>query len=417
MGDDNWNPADETFRVRLRAEAMRRLSGLCIESGDLPDVETALASMAGLDPLFLLPALLDLEAHAESATTRDTAHVLLGAYNNHLPRSAGTSESVAGSSLPDEHPLDYDWRFADDTRGELADLLLRPDATPVLLLGCPTLAFDERVANVSRILVDDNPGIPSITDRPQLTHLRRDLIEDPSCTAGYGAKTVVGDPPFYPDAMTAYAYAAAVGLRVDGQAHLVAPSSWARPTAAADTAQFIIEAASYGLELTSHARDRARYRTPKFEHMAYARAGYLGIPETWRTADVLTFTLITPCSVPAPSLESDRAQWHEVVAAGVRWRINPTRAAVSSAVDALGEERQLTTVSRRDPRRVGVNVFTDDNRAYRSSNPSLLTHVLHVTDDPDPLAALARRLGAPLTTQQMRVARATVHRIRASAGA
>jgi len=413
IGATAWSADDAVFHREFRHETLRRFAKFRTHGNAPPNLQIALRSLTGLDPLFLLPALLDIEGDMkQTKTTRQLAHLLLERLGRAAPSAAPSTTGNAW--LPAEHPLDYDWRFTDDTRARLADTIGRVGTEPVLLLGCPTLALDSSIGSLRRTLVDDNPALATSELAPTLTHMRQDLIADPGCTAGLEATTAVGDPPFYPDAMTAYAYAAASGVRVGGKLHFVVPNRWARPSAARDVAHLIDTATTFGLTLTRQDADGARYRTPKFERAAYARSGYAGVPDEWRTADILTFTLISPCSLPPPLLHSDRGNWGEVSAGGLRWRINASSATVTSAPDLLGEERLLTTVSRRDPRRAGANVFTDDNRAYRSPNPVLLAHTLHaLAEDGDAvLDGVARRVGAPLTPHQKGAVQSTIARIR-----
>ena len=104
-----------------------------------------------------------------------------------------------------------------------------------------------------------------------------------------------------------------------------------------------------------------------------------------------------------PSSHSDRHLWHEVHLGEARWRIR-----VSAATDTnpsigpglLIDERPLVTVSRRDNARCDANVLTDDSRAYRSSQPDVLLHLLRARSIGRDVTAVADLLGRPLAAQE-----------------
>lgn len=89
---------------------------------------------------------------------------------------------------PDPHPLDYDWRFNNETADYIASLC---KGEPVLAIGVPTVAIklDDESRNVT--LVDWHP----IQVAKQ--HLHIDVNISPPIKSNY--KNVVMDPPWYLD--------------------------------------------------------------------------------------------------------------------------------------------------------------------------------------------------------------------------
>ena len=55
---------------------------------------------------------------------------------------------------PDPHPLDYDWRFTDETSMRIADRFFQGDY--VLILGCPSIALRLN-KDVRYTLIDRQP--------------------------------------------------------------------------------------------------------------------------------------------------------------------------------------------------------------------------------------------------------------------
>jgi hypothetical protein len=305
--------------------------------------------------------------------------------------------------LPTEHPLDYDWRFDRPTRRAIIDAVRRLKPDRVLLLGCPTLAVDRRMPPVPTTLIDDNPAL-AVSDPSHLVrHHRVDILNQPLITAGVEADCVVADPPFYSEIVAAFLCAAAAGLHVGGHLFLVLPSRWARPAASADADKALTFARDLGFIMLEHRPATARYVTPKFERATHHRLGLPGVPNRWRTADLAHLTLSRRTLHAVPSSHSDRHLWHEVRLGKARWRIRvfPITEPNRIGPDLLIDERPPVTVSRRDNARCDVNVLTDDSRAYRSSQPDVLLHLLRARSaGRDVTTAVTDFLGRPLAAQE-----------------
>lgn len=358
--------------------------------------------LTGLDPLYVVPALTHI-ARSDSRT-EDAELVAMASAAVEQLRTPAPRAHRDLRGLPTEHPLDYDWRFDRPTRGVIIDAVHHVKPNRVLLLGCPTLAVDRRMPPVPTTLIDDNPAL-AVSDPSNLVrHHRVDILNQPLVTAGVEADCVVADPPFYSDIVAAFLYAAAAGLRGGGHLFLVLPSRWARPAASTDADAALTLAHDLGFTMLDRRPDAARYVTPKFERATHHRLGLPGVPNRWRTADLAQLTLSRRTLHAVPSSHSDRHLWHEVRLGEARWRIRvpaTTDPNLSIGPDLLIDERPLVTVSRRDNARCDANVFTDDSRAYRSSQPGVLLHLLRARSiGRDVTAAVADLLGRPLAEQE-----------------
>jgi hypothetical protein len=357
--------------------------------------------LTGLDPLYLVPALVHI-ARSRSRKDAELAAMASAALDQLRTPTSPARRDLCG--LPAEHPLDYDWRFDRPTRGAIIDAVHRVKPDRVLLLGCPTLAVDRRMPPVPKILIDDNPAL-AVSDPSHLVrHHRVDILNQPLVAAGVAADCVVADPPFYSEIVAAFLCAAAAGLRVGGHLFLVLPSRWARPAASADADGALTFARDLGFTMLDRRPDAARYVTPKFERATHYRLGLPGVPNRWRTADLAHLTLSRRTLHAVPSSHSDRHLWHEVRLGKARWRIRVSAATDPSRgidPDLLIDERPLVTVSRRDNARCDANVLTDDSRAYRSSQPDVLLHLLRARSiGRDVTTAVTEFLGRPLAAQE-----------------
>jgi hypothetical protein len=117
------------------------------------------------------------------------------------------------------------------------------------------------------------------------------------------------------------------------------------------------------------------------------------------------------CRAPAHTADKDHTHDHAKGGATIgpnlgeaRWRIRvpaTTDPNPSIGPGLLIDERPLVTVSRRDNARCDANVLTDDSRAYRSSQPDVLLHLLRARSiGRDVTTAAADLLGRPLAAQE-----------------
>jgi hypothetical protein len=400
LATDGADPAEFAAAVvdEVRARLARHPRRTAASQSGSP--EARVERLTGLDPLYVVPAL-DHIARSGSRTADDELVAMANAAVEQLRTPASrTRRDLRG--LPTEHPLDYDWRFDRPTRGSIIDAVHHVKPDRVLLLGCPTLAVDRRMPPVPTTLIDDNPAL-AVSDPSNLVrHHRVDILNQPLVTAGVEADCVVADPPFYSDIVAAFLCAAAAGLHVGGHLFLVLPSRWARPAASTDADDAL--ARDLGFTMLDRRPNAARYVTPKFERATHHRLGLPGVPNRWRTADLAQLTLSRRTLHAVPSSHSDRHLWHEVRLGEARWRIRvPTTTNPNPSIgpDLLINERPLVTVSRRDNARCDANVLTDDSRAYRSSQPDVLLHLLRARSiGRDVTAAVADLLGRPLAAQE-----------------
>lgn len=329
--------------------------------------------------------------------------------------------AVAGERAP--HPLDYEWRFARSAAYVLASLAREatlPGET-VALLGCPSLyrAFrDPATARRRVVLLDANaPAATANTD--EIGIYRCDLLWGavPDEVSG----VVIADPPWYPEHMACFLWAAARLCRAQGVVFLSAPPRGTRPGIAEDWRVLLERAAAFGLRLTDYRAGVLPYETPPFERNALRALGIRRVPQDWRRGDLATFVATGNRDVPRPLAPADEG-WSESSVRGVRFRVRS--AGDAPQLHALAARPRdprlitlvpgdiLPTVSRRDARRPLANVWTSGNRVFQCHSPELLSCMLTSATGQASFLDSLNAAGIPAPTgEEARLAAAAIRQV------
>ena len=283
--------------------------------------------------------------------------------------------------LPIPHPLDYDWRFSDQTVDQLlveCERTTKPGQT-VVLLGVPTAlraayerAFDRRV-----VLLDaSETTVDLLTVATGGNALKCDLLVDP--LPEVVANAVIGDPPWYPDEMSAFLWAAAKLCSLGGYILMSVPPIGTRPTIESERSEFFALAEQLGLKLVSLEPATLIYRSPLFETNALKVEGIPNVGHDWRRGDLALFSRETQVDVVRPAYSSSLQLWVEECVDGMRWRIRraENRGFGDPKLISIVPGDVLPSVSKRDVRRVHADVWTSGNRVFRTEGKNTLRLVL-----------------------------------------
>lgn len=154
--------------------------------------------------------------------------------------------------------------------------------------------------------------------------------------------------------------------RPDATVVLCQPASGTRPGVEQERA-LLLDRVSLGLDLHALRSGAVRYLTPHFEAVSLrAAAREASIPTSWRRGDVLLFKRLNRTVTTLPR-STQETQWREVHFGPVRIKLaeQPTGTDVGSLV----QDDVLATVSRRDPVRKRVGMWTSGNRIFTLANP------------------------------------------------
>jgi hypothetical protein len=319
--------------------------------------------------------------------------------------------TTSGPVLPPPHPLDFDWRYAPAAIDELlarVTAVTKPGET-VVLLGTPSLYLAAYQRELARrfVLIDYSSVILdrlATSGAPGTLHVR-DLILD--AVPDLSAAAVVADPPWYPEHIEAFLWAAARCARTDAPLFITLPGLGTRPGWRREREQFRRQAAAQGLRAIGAAPATLPYLSPPFEINALAAAGWHDLPMDWRRGDLVVLT-----ASGRPQSRRDWAAtpplWEERTLGWVRIRVRKgVTAVVDPVLRRLVDGDVLADVSRRHPIRVHVDVWTSGNRVYRCTSPEVLLAIVDaMTVGVDPVQRVANKLDRPLSrAERARVAK------------
>jgi hypothetical protein len=281
--------------------------------------------------------------------------------------------------LPTPHPLDGCWWFSDSALFSLVrriTTLCKPGGR-VILLGAPTVfhAFARSTcSNGEVVLIDSDREIGTqCTDQGRV--IVADLLRDE--LVGLSADLVVADPPWYDPEVKSFLWAARALCSSRGVVLVSAPPVGSRPGISQQWREIVTWVAGLGLELSQYQRGVLRYLSPPFERNALLAAGTPIPDDEWRQGDLATFRVSGPITLSRPSYDNSDT-WDECSVRGVRFRVRIP--IIDDGCDAglhpFGFGEILDSVSRRDPRRSQVDVWTSGNRVFRCGARRTLVTIL-----------------------------------------
>lgn len=363
-------------------------------SAGAKDFDDLLSRLPGIYPTEIYPALSAL--HAKSRLDSGTLVRL-------RPVSSARRQMSPSvySSLPPPHPLDFEWRFADQGTRLLLDLAvdLCLPGERLVLLGTPGLALQALSRPRERPTVfwgEDN----SITRR--LISLNRQVdcplsmqISNLHIGRCGGAGVVILDPPWYTDYIFPMLATAASICKVGGYVLISLPPDGTRASAVEDRIRVQGFAEGLGLRVVSNRALELVYETPFFEKNALAAYG-LQVKGNWRRGDLFVLRKVVGRDGPIASGRIRRKHWCEIEIGRMRLFVDGVSANKGQVLQRLVPGGILPTVSRRDPRRSQVQVWTSGNRVFTSSMPNLVVSAARAASGVPFNSAIRRRLCSSL---------------------
>ena len=335
------------------------------------------------------------------------------------PASPDEENQEARTVLPDPHPLDYDWRWDPRTvRMLLARCIqaTRPGDT-IALLGTPSLlaaaaGHDERHW---LLLEASEATAAALASADAVQVVRCDLAVDELPLLH--AQAVVADPPWYPADTRVFLWAAA-RLSVPGAVVLFAqPTAATRPGVLDERASILSFAHRTGLDVTGLHPAALAYTSPPFERAALDAAGLLPlVPLTWRRGDLIELRRTASPSAARPQAQRGES-WREVTLDGARIRFRldvPARDGTprDPRLVPLVRGDIMPAVSRRDPVRGQVRVWTAGNRVFGCQAPALLACLAAArASECSPASALTAHLGRPPALAEDRAAAEAIRQL------
>lgn len=307
---------------------------------------------------------------------------------------------------PVEHPLDFDWRFTAEAARFLIGRCPGPLDHPIVFLGTPTLALEAtRQGRTGRVsLFDRNAGLiaSARASNANLDAFSIDLVWG-APVGMEDAVAALGDPPWYPEYIAAFLWAASRFTRVGGRVLMSFPPVGTRPGILDERAAALVQAARFGLRLASVEDGALAYRMPLFERNAFLAAGVPDVADDWRRGDLIEFVHVERVHVSRPVPPSPLLEWDDVAVGLVRIKCRSSRDSGfrDPTLRPVVPGDILATVSRRDPARASVDVWTSGNRVFSCAGPGMFrTIVSAIGDGEDVEEAVESAIGRDLSAQE-----------------
>jgi hypothetical protein len=316
--------------------------------------------------------------------------------------------------MPLPHPLDYDWRFTPSTVALLWQLagVRSAQKVPIILMGVPSMADDITLRGSAKpvtLLERSAATVEALRNKGRVEVIGCDVARD--TLPPLKARTIVADPPWYEADTISFLWSAAAMCRTRGIVMLSLPPLGTRPGIARERARIEEAAAGFGLELVSIHPGIVRYLTPFFEWNALRASGVIGPSPVWRRGDLSIFARNGRAARTPRPAAPDEGRWIEESLGGTRFRLrDDVRAGFSDpALRSMIADDILPTVSKRDPRRAGVDVWTSGNRVFQCEGTYLLAAIIAaIRRGGSPEDAVIHHLGRNLSLEERhRVASAT----------
>lgn len=361
-----------------------------------------LRSLPGVDPVAVMASLKRQGLESEiSLDAGELERLGQPAELNGVPR-------YENRKLPTPHPLDYCWWFDYRSAAELLQMVrnLTASGSRTALLGIPTLfeMAGRALKNRGFVLVDSDPLVGQKLGaggqrEATVIHadLRRTTVVTESCDL------VIADPPWYPEEMRAFLWTARQLCKEGGFVLTSVPPAGTRPGIEREWGETVGWTRRLGLALEKYREGFLRYFSPLFEQNAFKAASLPKVDGRWRQGDLAIFRCEGPCVVRQPIAPEERS-WEERVIEDVRIRVRSKPALEvpgDTRMELVSESEFLSSVSRRDPRRELVDVWTSGNRVYRCADTTSLLRIIEgVGRRVDAVREIESSVGRVLTDEE-----------------
>jgi hypothetical protein len=330
--------------------------------------------------------------------------------------SRGWRPSAAAMMLPPPHPLDFDWRYTDQTVDRLlsfATSVTEPGDT-IALLGAPSVYAAALKRDLDRhfVLLDASHATVERLRAAGARHAVHLCDVFDGKVSDVQAAAVIADPPWYTDHIRAFLWASARCGRTGSHVLVSLPARGTRPGVASERRAFRAAAGDHSLEVVAYHWNWLTYTSPPFERNALAAAGWRHLPHDWRRGDLAILRSHGPGG-RCPPVQRPGKEWEEVMLDWVRIRVRKDTATSGFApsLQPLVTGGVLDDVSSRHPIRDQANVWTSGNRIYFSEAPQTVLAILRaLASGSNAYEAAASTMGRmPTRTEKQAIAKCVGH--------
>lgn len=281
------------------------------------------------------------------------------------------------NSVPDPHPLDFDWRFVEPSFRYLEAEICSHSHSSIGIFGAPTLFLFLTDRGYDAALYDKNERlVQSLKGRGHLKVFVTDLFDAVEIHERYDV--VVADPPWYRPDYLAFTRTAQSVIPVGGILLLSVLPRLTRPGASADRQQILSDAFLAGLDLVQVNRAALLYDSPPFEKKALAVENIHSGP--WRRGDLFIFRrALRDSQLRAPDRTPDETSWNSYLIGRTVVRVkNSATNEGEFSIRAASESGDLHfhSVSRRSPTRGRIDLWTSQDLALTLTRSDCASELL-----------------------------------------
>jgi len=313
------------------------------------------------------------------------------------------------------HPLDFDWRFTQKTTRDLIKtciILSKPDDT-IVFLGTPSLfgIVSKKQYNRRFILIDTNPSHYKNMNQ-NCSVFNHNLFKAIPSDLYSITKLVIMDPPWYPDYQRAFLNNTSKICKLGGTILMVASRVGTRPNIHREWQALLKWIKKIGLSYEGLCNMNIAYDTPYFEKNALKAIGITNFPYGWRRADLAIFRKKNENNFLLPK-KGYQADWYEESYMGLRIRRHPKNHTFKdpSLLSVISGDI-LPSVSRRDPHRNTVDVWSFGNRVFNCKGTNILHDILcALKDGYSPNIKIESSLGRKLEKKENQLILKTIRQV------
>lgn len=317
------------------------------------------------------------------------------------------------SDMPQPHPLDFTWHFSKNTRSYLLNFAheFTNQNDIVSFLGTPSLLSSPHDIFFDRTPCLLDKKIPNFISKKVTKPIfyQCDLLFDKIPTLS--SKLVIADPPWYEEYFDSFLWTASRICSIGGTLLLILPPLGTRPTIKQELEQIIQRAFDFGFRLSQIEKNVISYQTPLFERNSLYSEGITNLPDDWRKADLGIFIKEKNSLTSRPSFHQNIV-WDSITVNGVdiRIRSNQNKEFLDPILNTILPNNVLNSVSRRNPIRDRIDVWTISNRVFSCKGTNILIQILNsIQQNTSEIETISKFLGRNLTEIEIqKIKKATI---------